>query len=406
MLTKELLKLKEIKPNNGKKTDPAHPAIYPTGLAPGNLKPKEQKVYDLIVKRFMATFAKPAIRETMEVIIDVKKELFIAKGTRTIEENWHVYYKPYLKVEEVTLPNLKESDKITIHKIERLDKETQPPNRFNQSSIIKELEKRNLGTKATRADILDRLFQRGYIEGVQITVSKLGMQTIEILEKYAPTIVDEQLTAHFEEEMDQIREGKEKQEKVLDEAKITLTKLLSDFKKKEKVIGKEILKSLNETREIQSYIGTCHTCKDGKLVLKRGKFGMFIACDKYPDCSATYKLPGNALIKNSEKICSVCQFPMVLVIKKKTRPQEVCINPQCQSKVKEGEQKHIDNIEQNKVERKCPKCGTTLVLRRSFYGQFLGCPGYPKCKHAENLDGTQGFKKKNKEEDIEEKKEK
>ena len=113
MLTKELLKLKEIKPNNGKKTDPAHPAIYPTGLAPGNLKPKEQKVYDLIVKRFMATFAKPAIRETMEVIIDVKKELFIAKGTRTIEENWHVYYKPYLKVEEVTLPNLKESDKIT-----------------------------------------------------------------------------------------------------------------------------------------------------------------------------------------------------------------------------------------------------------------------------------------------------
>ena len=85
---------------------------------------------------------------------------------------------------------------------------------------------------------------------------------------------------------------------------------------------------------------------------------------------------------------------MVLVIRKKTRPQEVCINPTCKSKTNPEEKKQIQNIEQNKVERKCPKCGKVLVLRRSFYGQFLGCPGYPKCKHAENLDGTQGFKKK------------
>ena len=129
----------------------------------------------------MATFAEPAIRETMEVSLDVNKEIFIAKGTRTVEENWHVFYRPYVRLDEVKLPNMKEGDKVKIKKIDQIEKETQPPKRFNQSSIIKELEKRNLGTKATRADILDRLFQRGYIEGVQITVTKLGIETIKIL---------------------------------------------------------------------------------------------------------------------------------------------------------------------------------------------------------------------------------
>src|SRR3989338_3667802 len=240
-MCQELLKLKDLKPNNGKKTDPAHPAIYPTGLIPKSLKPHEQKIYDLIVKRFMSTFASPAVRETMTVSLDVKEEIFLAKGTRTLEDNWFNFYKPYVKLEEITLPNMKEKEIVNIKNINKLDKETQPPKRFNQSSIIKELEKRNLGTKATRADILDRLFQRGYVEGVKITVTELGIKTIAVLEKYAPTILDEKLTADFEEEMEKIREGKQKQEKVLEKAKLVLTRLLTDFKKKEKEIGQDIL---------------------------------------------------------------------------------------------------------------------------------------------------------------------
>ncbi len=381
-----LLHLKELKPNNGKKTDPAHPAIYPTGLAPGGLKPKEQKIYDLIVKRFLATFAKAAIRETMEVVLDVKGEHFLTKGTRTVEENWHVYYKPYLKLEEVTLPDMKEKDLITVKKIDKVDKETQPPKRFNQASIIKELERRNLGTKATRADILDRLFERGYIEGVQIKATKLGIETTTILEKHAPLIVDENLTAHFEEDMDKIREGQEKQEKVLDEAKHYLIGLLENFKKKEKEIGEDILQSVQETRDIQNYIGACHACKEGRLMIKFGKFGKFIACDKYPDCKATFKLPGSGLIKNSDKICEHCQYPMVLVIRKGKQPQDVCINSNCKSKTSVEERQEIKKFEAGKIEKKCPKCGKDLVLRKSMYGSFFGCLGYPGCKHVEKLD--------------------
>lgn len=386
-LCQALLKLPALRPNNGEKTDPAHPAIYPTGIAPGNLKSNERRIYDLVVKRFMATFAKAAIRETMEVTLDVKQELFIAKGTRTIEENWHVFYKPYIKLEEISLPDMKENESVRIKEIKKMDKETQPPKRYNQSSIIKELEKRNLGTKATRADILERLFSRGYIEGVQITASKLGIETITILEKYAPAIVDEQLTADFESSMDKIREGAEKQEKVLGKAREFLTGLLADFKKKEKQIGADIIKSISATRDVQNYVGKCPTCETGRLMMKRGKFGAFIACDQYPKCTTTFKLPHFGIVKNSDKICESCKFPMILILMKR-RKQEVCINPNCPSKTSKEEQKEIKKIEFSKVERKCPKCGKDLVIRSSMYGKFLGCSGYPNCKHIEKITNT------------------
>ncbi|MBI2151446.1 DNA topoisomerase I [Candidatus Woesearchaeota archaeon] len=378
-LCSELLKLKELKPNNGTKTDPAHPAIYPTGVVPHSLKPNERKLYDLIVKRFMATFAQPAVRETMEVSLDVKDEIFIAKGTRTLEENWHVFYKPYVKLEEITLPDMKIGEAVKIKKIEKVDKETQPPNRYNQSSIIKELEKRNLGTKATRADILDRLFQRNYVEGVKITVTKLGMETIKVLEKYAPLIVDEKLTADFEAEMDKIREGKIKQETVLERAKKFLIGLLEDFKKKEVHIGKEIIQSVRDTQEKQNYIGICKKC-GGNLTIKFGKFGRFIACDKYPACKVTFKLPATGLVKNSEKTCELCSSPKIMVIQKGKRPHEFCINPDCKSKIL------ATPAEIKKSDKPCVNCGKEMVLRRSFYGEFWGCSGYPNCKTIVNIE--------------------
>lgn len=381
----ELLKLPTLQPNNGKKTDPAHPAIYPTGIHPKALRPREKRVYDLIVKRFLATFASPALRETMEVSLEVKGELFITKGTRTLKENWYAYYKPYVKLEEVVLPEMKENELVTITEIKKVDKETQPPARFNQSSIIKELEKRNLGTKATRADILERLFQRGYIEGVQITVKKLGMETVVILEKHAPTIIDEQLTATFEEDMELIREGKEKGETVLEKAKKVLTALLADFKKKEKVIGQDILQSIQETREEENHIGKCTQCKEGKLQIKRGKFGRFVACDQYPKCTATFKIPASGGIKGTENICPTCSSPMVLLIQKRRKPQEVCLNLHCPTKQNAEVQKEVKQLEKTHTQKTCPKCGKAMVLRTSFYGQFWGCSGYPACRQLENI---------------------
>ncbi|MDO8511104.1 MAG: DNA topoisomerase, partial [Nanoarchaeota archaeon] len=372
-LAQELLKEKDLKPNNGTKTDPAHPAIYPTGHVPGNLRPRDQRLYDLIVKRFMATFAQPAVRETMTVLFDVNGEPFLTKGTRTVEENWHRFYKPYLKVEDITLPDMKKDEKAHITKIEKHDEETQPPARYNQSSIIKELEKRNLGTKATRAEILDTLFRRGYVEGVKITVTQLGMETDKILVKYAHTIIDEKLTADFEEDMEKIREGKQKPEAVLEKAKKFLTALLTDFKKKEKLIGKEIIVSIRETSDAANYMGHCPNCKEGKLMVRRGKFGRFVGCDKYPECKTIFNIPKAGPIKFTGNMDEKSKMPIVEVGSGRSRRTVTLMQHE------DANAPHKRKYPEEGM--LCPHCKEgKMILRKSFYGEFLGCDKYPKCQ--------------------------
>jgi len=386
-LTKKLLSLKSLMPNNGKKTDPAHPAIYPTGNFPNLSNEREQRIYDLIVKRFMATFAEYAIRETMTIDVNCKDEIFIAKGTRTVEKGWHVYYAPYVKIEEEELPSVNKNDVVVVKKIKMHDKETQPPKRYTPASIIKELEKKNLGTKATRASIVDTLFQRGYVDGKAIEATNLGIKTVETLEKHVPKIVDEDLTRHFEEEMEQIMEGKRTSKEVLDEAKKKIIEIMSEFKKQEKEIGKELLAASIETRDELSHLGKCINCKKGELHMRRGKYGNFVACNQYPKCKTTFSLPSNALIKPAKKLCETCNFPMVIAIKRGKRPQDFCLNKQCPSKHVEGEAgKEAKAIAKGKIEKQCPTCKEgKVVLRGSIYGKFYGCSNYPKCKFTEKL---------------------
>lgn len=387
-LINNLLSRKTLKPNNGKKTDPAHPAIYPTGIEPNGLKDREEKIYDLIVKRFMATFAEHALRQTMTVDINCKEEIFIAKGTTTLEKGWHIFYEPYVKLEEEELPEVNKNDVVDVNKIKLHEKETQPPKRYTPASIIRGLEKRNLGTKATRSEIVDTLFKRGYVDGKAIQATELGIQTIDTLEKYCPKIVDESLTRHFEEELEKVRESKLKKEQILDEAKDAITKIIDEFKKHEKDIGTDLLKAQRETRAEMTTLGKCPKCKKGDLVIRKGKFGNFAACSLYPKCKTTHSLPNNALIKPAKKECEICSFPKVAAIKKGKQPQEVCLNPECKSKYVEGEAgKLAKGIAKGKIEKACPSCKEgKLVLRKSIYGSFLGCDRYPKCKHTEKLE--------------------
>ncbi len=386
-LIEKLLSKKTLRPNNGKKTDPAHPAIYPTGIMPKNLQERENKVYDLIVKRFMATFAEHALRETMTIDIDCNKEIFIAKGTRTVEKGWHVFYEPYVKLEEEELPSVNKNDEVNVNKINLHDKETQPPKRYTPAYIIKELEKRGLGTKATRSEIVDTLFQRGYVDGKAIEATDLGIKTLETLEKYCPKIVDEELTKHFEEEMEHIREGKRKSENVLKEAKSAITDIIKDFKKHEMEIGKKLLEANIETRDEMSMLGKCPKCKTGELHLRKGKYGAFAACNKYPKCKTTFSMPSNALIKSAKKECPECSFPMVIAIKRGKRPRDFCINKECKGKYVEGEAgKEAKEIAKGMIEKECPKCKEgNIVLRKSIYGSFFACNRYPKCKYTEKI---------------------
>ncbi len=394
--SRQLLSLGKLFPHEGQKSDPAHPAIFPTGIAPKNLKGHARQLYDLIVRRFLAVFGQPALRETVTLFINCKGEIFAAKGTTTLEKGWHELYGHFAVFKEIEMPKLEKGDEIKVNKIELLAKETLPPKRYTESSIIKELEKRNLGTKATRAQILDTLVQRGYAKGKPLEATDLGIRMIGTLTKYCPTIIDEELTRTFEEDMENIREKKSSQKKILEAAKKVLLGIFKQFDEHKKHIGTELLAANRETEQKASLIGKCPVCGKGELHIRRGKFGMFIACSDYPKCTTTFSIPHYGLIQSAMKECEHCHYPMILIIQQGRRPRIACINQKCPSKqLHDDAKKEAHDIETGKEQKKCPDCKEGfLVLRSSIYGQFLGCSNYPKCKYTERLTGK---KKNNKE---------
>jgi len=215
----KLLKQKLLKPTEGKKTDPAHPAIYPTGEFSGSLTDQQRKLYDLIVRRFLSVFGPDAVREAMKVTLGVNGYNYLLTGKHTVEAGWVEFYGKYTKFEEQILPELTKGQAVKVKDLLMLDKETQPPYRYTQGSIVKEMESKGLGTKATRANIVQTLYDRGYIRGKVIQVTEFGEQVAEVLAENCPKIVSEDLTRKFEEEMEDVGEGKRKGRKMLEKAK-------------------------------------------------------------------------------------------------------------------------------------------------------------------------------------------
>lgn len=367
-----------LKPNEGSKTDDAHPSIYPTGIAPENIDGQDLKLYDLIVKRFLSVFAEPAVRETNTLKIDVNEEIFVTKGTVTLVKGWHEFYAPYVKLDEIELPAVKVGDIVDIDKITEHAKETKPPKRYTQSSIIKELEKKNLGTKATRATVVETLFDRGYVVGDNnIEATELGIKTCDTLAAHCPAILDEDLTREFEEEMELIRKKEKTGEQILQRAKKVLDEIIDRFKQDQKVIGMELAEANNDAVRAATTIGLCPNCKEGELVIRSGKFGPFIGCNNYPDCKTIFNVPRSAAIKPTGKSCDACGKPTFEAKLAKSAPKIFCVDPECPSR--KTEEAAAGSYPEEGMT--CPNCKEgKMVLRKSFYGEFLGCDAYPKCK--------------------------
>jgi DNA topoisomerase I len=325
--------IKKKKPIEGKKTDPAHPSIYPTGENK-SLKGDEEKIYNLIVKRFLALFCEDAEVENKTISIDIDKKKFSTKGSSIKKKAWMEIYPHKLK--EITIPDIEGPVKIINSRTEQ--KETKPPNRYSPASILSQLEKKNLGTKATRASILETLYNRNYIKEKSIEITPLGMSLINTLKKYSPIIINEKLTRNFEAGMEEIRTSKnnllKKEEKVLNEAKKTITGITSEFRENEIKIGKQLLKAnlkLREQQKEENRLNICPKCKKGSLGITYSKKTRryFVACDAYPNCKNTFTCPPNGQIKKAEKICEECGFPMLTRLSKGKRPWTFCFNPEC-----------------------------------------------------------------------------
>lgn len=323
------------KPVEGKKSDPAHPSIYPTGENQ-ILSGEDEKIYNLILKRFLSLFCDDAIIDNKTVSVEINKLKFTAKGSSIRKKAWLEIYP--VKMQEKEVPDVDGEVKIISSRFE--EKETQPPRRYSPASIISELEKKNLGTKATRANILETLYDRGYIKEKSIEATPVGMSLIQTLEKNSPIIIDEELTRSFEKEMEKIQNAKkdfvQKEKIVIEKAKETIKKILEQFTKNENEIGKELMDanaSFREQQKEENKLNICPLCKKGNLgiIYSRKTRRHFIACDKYPDCKNTYSLPPNGLIKplTPRKVCEECGFPKLMRLSKGKRPWEFCFNPSC-----------------------------------------------------------------------------
>ncbi len=322
----KLLSREKLWPRQGKKEDPAHPAIFPTGNKPKTLNAYQKKLYDLIVKRFLATFSDPAVRELVRAEIDVAGETFVANGVITLKKGWMEFYEPYNRSKEAALPPMEKGDPVKVRDIRMLDKVTQPPSRYSQASILKEMEDLGLGTKATRANILDTLYERGYIKERSIVVTGLGRAVVKALEKHCPDIISVDLTRRFEEEMESVEKGQKLREDILKEAEEQLTGILRKFKEEEKDVGAEIGQAVREYEKEQNTIGKCNKCGKGDIMIVRSqKTGKrFAGCNNYPECRNSFPVPQKGFLVVTGRKCK-CGLNLIEIKSKGRRPWRLCV---------------------------------------------------------------------------------
>jgi len=284
-------------------------------------------VYDMIVKRFLATFAEPALKESVAASIRIGDEGFSASGAVTIEENWIAFYKPYARHKEQALPELREGQVLRVRRLGMLSKMTQPPARYSQGGLLKKLEELNLGTKGTRALILQTLYDREYIRDSTIVVTELGNAVVEALKKSCPEIVSIDLTRRFQEETEDILLGKRKKEEIIQGAKEELGRILAKFKESEKHIGTALLSGVRQALQeerMNSIIGKC-ICGGNLMVRTSRDNKRFIGCDAYPKCRQTFSLPQKGRLVMLEKKCLKCGLNIVQVRQYRKRPYELCV---------------------------------------------------------------------------------
>jgi len=366
----QVAKLKKpYKPNEGKKTDEAHPAIHPTGVLPKELSTDYRKLYELITYRFISVFGENGILESMKTNLKIGNQDFNFSRKRMAKMGW-MDLTPFRKPDIDVFPSIKEGETLAVKDVRSEEKETKPPARYNQASLIRELEKRGLGTKSTRANIISILYDRKYVEGKKIKVNELGEHLIDTLKKYSNKITSEELTRQFETQLEEILEGTVEKDLIIERAKVEVNSILDDIENNKLKVGEELYKSYRESR----VVGKCK-CGQNLILIDRPKGSTFVGCSGYPDYKSTYSMPMGATVLKT--ICEECGLPLISFGKPR---QRACLDPKC------GKE---DREPSNEIVGVCPECGSDLIKRSGRYGEFVGCSGFPKCRFTKSLEGNE-----------------
>ena len=363
----------KLHPTRGAKETTDHPPITPTAAADSDkLKPEEWKLYNLIARRFMATLSDAAVVEGTKVTIDVGGEPFVAKGDVLVVPGFRAIYPYGLKKDE-QLPRLHDNDTVGFLGAEMAQKATEPPSRYSQGRLIQEMEKRGLGTKATRHAIIERLLEVKYVVNEPVEPTCLGRAVIDALSSFAPRITTPDMTSELEAEMDDIANGRSTRTQVVEHSRELLARVMGELIPKAAEVGE----ALKEAGADDAKVGACPKSGHDLLVKSSAKTrAQFVGCSGWPECDVTYPLP-QGKIEAVEELCPVCGTPQVKVIQFRTKPRVVCLDPSCAT-----------NREPEISIGECTTCaaagkpGQQLTVRRSprTLKRFVRCTNYDECQ--------------------------
>jgi DNA topoisomerase-1 len=400
-----------VKPNTfkvKKSAQDAHEAIRPTyvGKLPdsvkGYLSDDEFQLYKLIWQRFVASQMNPIIYDQTAVEINAGRGTFRVTGSVVKFPGFSAVYLEGMEEEEEEkekdemkkLPDLAKGDALDLLGVNGIQHFTQPPPRFTESSLVKELEEKGVGRPSTYASILSTIIDREYVskEKSKLKPTLLGCSVNDLLVQGFPEIMDVKFTADMEEKLDNVEEGN-----------VNWVELLKGFyqgfsSRLDK--AQDTMKSLKRDG-IPTDIA-CDVC-GSHMIVKWGRNGEFLSCSRYPECknAKAFEYDPDGVIKVVEKAppviredikCDKCSSPMVI---KQSRRGEflACTRyPDCKNAKNfeydtEGNIKIIEKVEPVvREDLKCEKCGKPMAVRSGRFGKFLGCTGYPKCRNIKGID--------------------
>jgi DNA topoisomerase-1 len=308
-------------PTRGKKSSTDHPPIHPSAAATRQeLGEDRWKIYELVVRRFLATLSPDARWMTMKVNFDAGGEPYTATGGRLVEAGWRRVY-PYSKATEYMLPPMKEGEHLPILEVNLEEKETQPPPRFTQSKLIQKMEELGLGTKSTRHEVIQKLISRKYVEGSPLRPTLVGRAVIDSLEDHADTITRPDMTQTLESHMQMIKERERSGDDVVRESREMLHSVFDQLEEHEQAIGSEIMEQTAE----ELTLGPCPVCgHDLRIRHMRGQT-QFIGCTSYPECSFNISLPMTAwgFAVRTDQVCETHGLHHVRLVRKGARPWDI-----------------------------------------------------------------------------------
>ena len=346
----------------------AHEGIRPTSVmrTPESMKEylsaDEFKLYSLIYARAVASLMAPAKLNSTSLALDNNGYEFKASGSIITFDGYLRVYGSYEKQSDEILPVVVVDEKLMSQDIQKSQHFTKPPARYTEAKLIKELEELGIGRPSTYASIIDTIVTRQYVEMVDkaFKPTESGVLTNDKLVEFFDSIINVEYTASMEQELDEIAEGEDNYVNALTKFEDKFEPLLENAYDKMEQIQPE------KTGE------QCPEC-GGDLVIRKGRYGTFVACSNYPTCKYIKKEPEK--IEYTGETCPKCGSPMIYKTGRFGK-LEACSNyPEC--KYIKNEKKKAEPVMTDEV---CPNCGSPIVIKKGRYGEFKACSAYPKCK--------------------------